>query len=214
MSAKEKILSEFSPFCSHKGIDFDALIASLRQIQFSQQDIRELMSPDPAHPYGRKVLISHPEIEIMVATWSPNWPCAPHDHGNSNSAIRVLQGTSNHLGYTINNGQLAVSFQEVRQRNEIILCGPMQVHSMGSTGDELLLTLHCYAKSIDDMIIYDQKKRETIIVNGKAGAWLPVDDCSHIITRRNGFWKRDELVNNSQNQENLGSLDFSRSVSL
>ena len=50
----------------------------------------DLVLWDTNRPYGRRVLHESATLEAMIAGWTPHAPCAPHDHGGSIGAIRVL----------------------------------------------------------------------------------------------------------------------------
>ena len=187
MSPEEKIREVFSPLLQKDLIVYEDLLGALQKIELDEIDIQHLFSPDKHHPYGRKIIINTPKLEIMVASWNDNWRCAPHDHGDSISAILILQGTSHHIGYSIEHNTLKVVFQEKKHVGEILTCDPLQVHSMCSTGKAPLITLHCYSSGIQKMVLYDQKQQQTIIVPGECGAWLPVDDPQHIYKQVEGF---------------------------
>jgi len=163
-------------------ISMEDLRRFLTQIDCTPEDIETLQEIDPAHPYGRKILLNTPKLEVMLATWTRNYPCAPHDHGGAVSAIRVLQGRSLHRLYRIENQQLTESYSEQKTAGEVIICAPNQIHSMEDDGETVpLITLHAYSASIKAMAVYDDAS--TVIVKGSAGAWLPPNDPSDVLAR-------------------------------
>ena len=167
------------------------LVDFLRTVQLTSSEIEALMSPDSMHPYGRKVLFNHPRLEVMVATWTRGISCAPHDHHESRSAIRILQGRSHHRMFQCREGELVETLSERKEANTILLCPPRQIHAMGDDGaDNVLVTLHAYAGSIDNMVVYSET--ETLIVSGSCGAWIPEAE-DNILGRIVGHVPRDEV---------------------
>ncbi len=159
------------------------LITLLKSVEVSSSEIQALMQPDVEHPYGRRVFLNHPRLEVMVATWTRGTPCAPHDHHGSRSAIRVLQGRSHHRMFQCQNGRLVETLSERKEADDVLLCPPYQIHAMGDDGAEQpLVTLHAYAGSIDNMVVYSDT--DTLIVSGACGAWIP-DQEKDILARVN-----------------------------
>jgi cysteine dioxygenase len=157
------------------------LVEMLASIELDSTDVQALMHPDVRHPYGRQVLFNHEKLEIMVATWTRDFPCAPHDHHDSRSAIRILRGRSHHRMFRCENGTLVETLSERKSMDDVLLCPPRQIHAMGDDGaEESLITLHAYAGSIDNMIVYSDS--ETLIVSGSCGAWIP-DSSADILGR-------------------------------
>ena len=137
------------------------------------------------------MLFNHPRLEVMVATWTRGVPCAPHDHHDSRSAIRVLQGRSHHQMFQCKEGGLVETLSERKEEGDVLLCPPRQIHAMGDDGaQDVLVTLHAYAGSIDDMIVYSTD--ETLIVSGACGAWVPEIE-SNIFGHDPGHVTRDEV---------------------
>lgn len=157
-------------------------LQKLLDIQINPELCASLMHPDGSKPYGRQVIYQDDLIEIMVATWTPKNMCAPHDHGGSWSAIRILQGTSKHQLYRITNQTLHCVHTEFCPTSSSIQCTPNQIHAMGDAGIDQtpLMTIHAYSKSIPYMMVYDIANNQTIQVHGTCGAWIP-EDTSQIV---------------------------------
>lgn len=133
-----------------------------------------LAFPDPAHAYGRRVLLAEERLEAMVATWTRAVFCNPHDHGGAVGAVKVLQGRARHRVWAIRDRTLVLVREHTVGLGEILACGPDLIHSMGDDGaDEPLMTLHLYTTSIDSMVVYGDD--ETHVVDGSCGAWVPRD---------------------------------------
>jgi hypothetical protein len=148
-----------------------------RGLDITSADRETLFRPDPARPYGRRVLLANDVLEVMVATWTRGTPCAPHDHGGAAGAVQVLQGRSRHRVWKIQNGVLVQVAEEVVEAGGLMACGADVIHSMGDDGaDEQLMTLHLYNPGIDFMVVYDQSMDRTLVVDGDCGAWVPEPD--------------------------------------
>lgn len=167
------------------------LVAALQQLEWSGDLISE-SDISKEHPYARHVLFANPRLEVMVASWRRGHPCAPHDHGNAVSAIKVLKGRSHHRGFCIQDNQLNMVFSERKSSGDILLCAPYQIHAMGDdAAEDRLMTLHMYAGSIENMIVYSDT--HTHLVSGQAGAWLPVDEPEQELNVRTGHCERAEF---------------------
>ena len=163
-------------------------LKELLQISISSPLLSTLKKKDPSKPYGRQVLYLDNLIEIMIATWTPDVMCVPHDHGGSWSTIAVLEGCSKHELYKIIQNQLQLVYTEECPVGTFIQCVPSQIHAMGDAGKETstLVTLHAYSKSIPYMMVYDKPKNKTFQVNGNCGAWIP-DQAQQILQQYDGI---------------------------
>ena len=148
---------------------------------------RELVQWDPSRPYGRRVLHESETLEAMIAGWTPNTPCAPHDHGGSIGAIRILEGTARHTVWEIVDGQLVAAVTTLHHKHEVLPASAHLIHSMESVGDHPLITLHLYTDPISDMIVYDAERERTLIVDGTCGAWVPQGEACEIHEAVSGF---------------------------
>lgn len=159
------------------------LTALLDELALSPEDVEAAARPDPAHPYGRRVLFATEALEAMVATWTRGAPCAPHDHGGAVGAVRVLRGEAVHRWFHVVDGALQVLGEERVGAGGVLSCGPDLVHQMGDSGAaEPLITLHLYHGPIAHMVVYDVEGGRTLVVEGGCGAWLPWDE-PHLIRR-------------------------------
>lgn len=155
----------------------DELVALLREGDVDEATLRALRLPDPHHPYGRRVLFATDTMEAMLATWNREWPCAPHDHGGSEGAVRVVRGRCLHQLWRTEGGRLVLEHEELRVAGDVIVAEADLVHSMGDAGgEEALITLHAYVGPIEHMVVWDVPGRRTLVVDGGCGAWIPHDD--------------------------------------
>ena len=176
----------------------DLDLSKLRQfatdITLAPALLRDLENPDAANPYGRNVIFESPMLECMVATWTPNLPCNPHDHGGSWGAVRVLRGRALHQIWNVQDGALIERKQHTASVGDVLACGPSLVHSMGDDAESsTLMTLHLYTKAIDHMIVYDVEANHTHIVDGSCGAWVPAPDSGLLRSSTPGILHRTAL---------------------
>ena len=168
------LLARCEALTASTALSLSTLTRFAAEIQLSPGLVAQLAKPDPARPYGRRVVMSTDALEVMVATWTRGAPCAPHDHGGSVGAVRVLQGRSRHQVWTLTDGALAVRHAHDAAPGDVLSCGPYLVHSMADAGAALpLMTLHLYTGSIDHMLVYDLDEEATHVVEGTCGAWVP-----------------------------------------
>lgn len=175
-------------------VDFPVLTRFLKSDNPVFAELKSLAVGDASKPYGRRVLLETESLEIMVACWTAGKPCAPHDHGGSLGAVRVLQGRSKHRIWRCVDGELQVAHEEIVMPGEVMTCGTDLIHSMGDDGCSTpLITLHMYTKSIDHMVVYDLEFGETLIVEGSCGAWVPHDSPQMIRRRYAGVRTPDSV---------------------
>lgn len=175
-------------------LEFSALTRFMRSTSPVFHELVALALPDPAKPYGRRVLLETDALEVMVACWTPGHPCAPHDHGGSLGAVRVLQGRAHHRIWSCDEGALRVTFEERVEAGGVMACGSDLIHSMGDdAAADPLITLHMYTRAIDHMVVYDQSTSETLVVEGSCGAWVPTDR-PELIRRRFTGYRRPNSV--------------------
>jgi cysteine dioxygenase len=172
--------------------DLNALV----NVEAIIEKAKDLHQPDKRKPYGRAVVFAQRDLEAMVATWTPGLPCAPHDHGGSFGAVRILQGRAQHTLWRIQDGQLVKVHEHFAEAGETLCCEPSLVHSIGDAGPadgsgETLRTLHMYTESIDHMMVYDVPNKRTLVVDGGCGAWTPYDQPEFIRDQAEGFIGRE-----------------------
>lgn len=129
-------------------------------------------------PYGRTVVVAEEGFEVMVAGWSRELPCAPHDHGPGHGAVRVLQGRARHRGFVLEGGELVGGPDEVLEPGAVLRCRQAWIHQMQDDGGARpLVTLHLYAGTTVPMTVYDLERRCTQWLGPGCGAWpRPVGD--------------------------------------
>jgi cysteine dioxygenase len=148
----------------------------LVSLDFDADALEEIAGPAGLFPYGRKVICSTPEIELLVMNWAPRQECAPHDHGRSFGWIQIVDGTARHRLYTLDQHDVpALYLQRTEHAGQLYFAPHGQVHQMGNPGLERLITLHLYAPPISGMHIYDLERCRVCVVSDDCGAWWPAE---------------------------------------
>lgn len=130
---------------------------------------------NPHEAYARNVIYSTPTLEIMIASWTQNQECLPHDHGASNGMVINLSGRFEETAYQWQTGLLIPTGSTVHGVvNSLIEVNIAHIHSMHCK-DEGGLTLHMYAPAIQNMKVFDLNLRRTLVVANNCGAWVPLD---------------------------------------
>lgn len=168
----------------------DALLDRCRRLSAGHPDLHELVAwlvapgaepaeliaasvRDPSTPYGRRVLFSSPRLEVMIACWNPGDACAPHDHGGSTGAVRILQGRCVQTSWRPSGGRLVEIGRTTHETGEILSCARDVVHALATDPrDPPMVTLHVYTGAIDHMVVYDLAGHRTLVVPGNCGAWI------------------------------------------
>ena len=164
------------------------LAAVLSSGDLGDTEVADLARGDTSRPYGRRVIIDTDRLEGMIARWTRGVPCAPHDHGGSSGAVRVLRGEAVHTVWRLRDGRLERAITERVTAGHVLRCGPGMIHSMVDGGAEHpLVTLHLYVDPIDHMIVYDLEHEATYKVVGACGAWVPHDQPELVLDRVDGF---------------------------
>ncbi len=132
------------------------------------------ISPRGREPYGRRVLYSTPDYEVMLATWSPGAECAPHNHGYAQGAVWLVTGTfiETHYIFEKELTDLTVSGEPtIWTQDNVLDVGINDIHSMRTSNGGM--SLHFYSPAIQQMKVYDLKQRRTLTVTDDCGAWVP-----------------------------------------
>jgi cysteine dioxygenase len=177
------------------GASLSDLADVARAAVLTDDEIDEVVRSDSSKPYGRRVLLNTRVVEGMIARWTRGVPCAPHDHGGSYGAVRILQGSALHTVWKVVDGALVKMHEGMVHAGDVLTCGPEMVHSMVDGGAEQpLTTLHLYVDPIDHMFVYDLNGGSTYVVDGGCGAWLPLDEPRLIRSVHAGFRRPAELL--------------------
>lgn len=146
---------------------------ALININITVDDMEHILQSPNEKPYYRKLLYKSEEVELLVMNWS-ELECAPHDHGNSQGWIQVLNGTSVNSVYEVDGNTLPRElFKQYHQRGRFFYAPKKGVHKMQAADERGLVTLHLYSPPITGMKVYDLEKCAACIVSDDCGAWWP-----------------------------------------
>ncbi|MFG6495042.1 cysteine dioxygenase family protein [Fictibacillus sp. UD] len=146
---------------------------ALISLDIGLKDIRSNLKSSKGKPYFRKLLYQNEEVELLVMNWS-QVECAPHNHGNSQGWIKVLNGSSLNTVYEVNeNGLPSELFAKVHTKGDLFYAPKKGVHKMKAEEESDLVTLHLYSPPISGMMVYDLKKCAVCVVSDDCGAWWP-----------------------------------------
>lgn len=146
---------------------------ALIQLDMKLEDVALIIQSAEGKPYYRRLLYQNDEVELLVMNWS-QLECAPHDHGNSQGWIQVLNGSSLNSVYEVNEkGLPSELFEEYHQKGKLFYAPIKGVHKMKAAGGSDLVTLHLYSPPISGMKVYDLQKCSVCIVSDDCGAWWP-----------------------------------------
>ena len=181
MSTTADVIQRWTTLSAGQKLTLLDLQQAVQDVQPVVSDFVQLGKTDATRPYGRQVLLNRAGLEVMIATWTRNRPCAPHTHGGSVGVVQVLQGASLHRVWKVTPKGLKLLDESIATAGEVLACGSNMVHSMEDAGHaDPLVTLHLYAKAIDHMLVYDTTQHSTLLVDGACGAWVPESNSGFI----------------------------------
>ncbi len=135
-------------------LDRATLGAVIGRCDVSLDDVRSFVTPN-AHAYARHRIARTERYEVLVMTWLPGQRSAPHDHGGSVCAFRVVAGHVSETGFAS-----AIDGCVEPQQHYQIGAGDLVVDSSGGGvhalanadgATEPLVTLHVYAPPLAEL---------------------------------------------------------------
>jgi cysteine dioxygenase len=188
MSTTADVIQRWTTLSAGQRLNLFDLQQTVQDVQPVVSDFIRLGKTDSTRPYGRQVLLNKAGLEVMIATWTRNLPCAPHTHGGSVGVVHVLQGASLHRVWKVTPKGLKLLDESIATAGDVLSCGTNLVHSMGDAGHaDALVTLHLYANAIDHMLVYDTAQHHTLLVEGTCGAWIPEPKSGFIRAQIEGY---------------------------
>ncbi|WP_338779089.1 cysteine dioxygenase family protein [Metabacillus sp. FJAT-52054] len=168
MKLKDKTMNVFH---SLKKPSKKELKEVLQKLDVKLEEVAPMLKSADGNPYYRKLIFQNDEVELLVMNWS-QVECAPHDHGNSQGWIQVLNGTSLNTVYEVSEkGWPSELFEEIHQEGKLFYAPRKGVHKMKSAGGTDLVTLHLYSPPITGMMVYDLDACAACVVSDDCGAW-------------------------------------------
>jgi cysteine dioxygenase len=152
--------------------DFSKMREVLKEAGVTADVLSSLcIHPRGNEPYGRHVLHSTQDFEIMLATWVVGAECAPHDHGHSDGAVWLVTGEFLESHYSFDEKFETVGTPRVWTKDSLLSVVSGEIHSMKALSGGI--SLHFYAPAIHDMKVFDVHNRRTLTVADDCGAWVP-----------------------------------------
>jgi cysteine dioxygenase len=191
VSLLERIAEAFAPLHQPRP---DELRRALTAVTARPDELRLVCDEPSVYPYGRKLLYSSADVEVLAMNWAPGRQCAPHDHGASFGWIQIVAGDASHELFTLDHaGEMPLRWHQGSEPTGRLYFAPVGlIHSMGNPRrDRELLTLHAYSLPISGMRVYDLNRCAACVVSDDCGAWWPLEDRQRLqeIRFRNGARK-------------------------
>ena len=146
--------------------------------------------------YGRALVHSGDNFEIMVMSWNPRDQTAVHNHGYTTWGAVQVFGNLDHTSFNCQDNFLYTLYKEKLTDGEIIAVNQKLIHQMGNSSDEKVLSLHVYGRAEQtdnitaDSFIYEVGKHEIQVVNG--GVFYDLKNSE--IEKRSSGLKSDPLT--------------------
>jgi cysteine dioxygenase len=168
----ERIARCFGRATAYDRSTFQRNVASL---EASLADVLPYLAPPGDKPYGRKLIYSNEQVEVMVMNWNPGHPCLPHDHGESVGWVQVLSGAVEHtLCRSDPTGPPLPTHTTIERASTMLFAPAGMVHMMCALKSELpTVTLHFYSPPISGMRVFDLENGAACVVADDCGAWWP-----------------------------------------
>lgn len=127
-----------------------------------------------ALPYDRELLQADGEREVLLLRWRPGIRCAPHDHGQASGVIHLVEGELRERRFRFTGTALELLSEVLHRAPAFVSIAAGEIHDMVSTTGAM--TVHRYGPRMGHMRIYDEARRETLVVGEECGAWMPERD--------------------------------------
>jgi len=137
-----------------------------------------------SHPYGRRIIGSNNQFEVLLTGWESGAACLPHSHGEgSDGVIFVCQGEAQNTSYRETDHELSVKYSESIKEGETFFVGKGEIHNTANKGSTRVVGLHVYWPAVNHMKVFDPDTGREFTVTGDSGAWIP-DNQNNIIESR------------------------------
>jgi cysteine dioxygenase len=148
-----------------------SLKALLQKYVFKVDDFKhDLIVPD-TNPYGRKLVFSSPNYEVILMNWKPKNESNIHNHGASFGCVVVLKGQIINNLFDENTKIKSISIHTKGDHTEV----PKDIyHQIKNSTDDYAVTMHFYSPPLKDMKVLDKTDIEKkYVVKCNCGAWNP-----------------------------------------
>ncbi|MCB0571563.1 MAG: methyltransferase domain-containing protein [Phaeodactylibacter sp.] len=138
---------------------------------------------DFGHPvsdsYGRHLIYSGRNFEIMAMSWAPGDFSAIHDHGFTQWGAVQVFGPAEHAVFRVDEGRITTLSRAQFKPGDVVGVSHTLVHQMGNPTDTRFMTLHVYGHPTDignvtgEARVYDLQNEQVQRVDGGVFFALP-----------------------------------------
>jgi hypothetical protein len=120
---------------------------------------------------GRTVLHRDGQGEVVLAMWTGQESCAPHDHGRSQGAVWVLEGSVRECWVRAERGLYRTFAQHVHGPCSLLPLARGVIHTLEPLGPAV--TLHVYAPQVSCMRVFERDPADALAPEERG--WIPRD---------------------------------------
>jgi len=129
------------------------LQAMMASLQLSDELLRQHIAFSD-RTYTRKLVCRTPRFELLVLSWQPGQASTIHDHADSLNVTHVYEGTLTSREFT----QTSEGIQQLRElqvrQGTGVAVDRYTIHQLANTSDDPLVTLHVYARPLQEIQVY------------------------------------------------------------
>ncbi|MFZ0218494.1 MAG: rhodanese-like domain-containing protein [Candidatus Dormiibacterota bacterium] len=115
-----------------------------------------LIQHDPAHRWYERLLLT-PMVEVWLIGWAPGQGTSPHDHGGTEGAMTVVQGTLSediYEGVTLQDAEIHPAHTRTHQVGSAVTFGLDHVHRVRNLDGINATSIHAYSPPGKPMRLY------------------------------------------------------------
>ncbi|WP_312110571.1 cysteine dioxygenase [Brevibacillus reuszeri] len=120
---------------------------TLESLSLCKDSIAEHIPEPDGLPYGRKVLVATPHVEVVLIHLPSDKESVPHNHGESFGWEWIISGTLTNIVYTSSaqvEDQVQQSQATIISEGECCYIAPGEIHSIRNNGETPVISLNVY----------------------------------------------------------------------
>lgn len=118
--------------------------------------------------YTRNCLYRDDKLELILICWEPNQQTSIHNHGGEECWLGVCEGLIEEQHFIEENAQLKLIQSENLQEGQVsYMNDKLGIHRLKNTTSKRVMTLHLYAKPIDQCDFYCEDSKKFITTSMK-----------------------------------------------
>jgi cysteine dioxygenase len=138
------------------------LMEVLNQMPDLKTQIEAYVTEPKEYPYGRNVIYSSEEVEIIVVNLPAKGQTFIHDHGKSEGCGLVLQGELiNAIYEVVDHDQVRKINEHKVQASEVFNTPYGMIHQMLNRQVERVVSLHVYSPPLKGLKVYPQPEMQS-----------------------------------------------------